>query len=229
MPAMDDVFRSCIALGVPPDATRDEVKRAYRDLVRQWHPDRMGADEARRKAAEERLRELNRAYETVTECLESPPGPQGAPRPANPAYEPTGWAHSVAEQGRVEGSDEDDRSFYHRAILLHLEGMDHYRARRWREAVSALMRSVYLVQDNPEAYLALGRAHRRLGQPAKSEAAFREAARLRPGSAEAHHELGETHLALRDRQAADRQAGILDRLDPGLAALLRESIARSGI
>ena len=31
-------------LGVPPEATADEVRRAYRRLALEWHPDRRGGD-----------------------------------------------------------------------------------------------------------------------------------------------------------------------------------------
>jgi DnaJ like chaperone protein len=53
-------------LGLRPGADLEEVKRAYRRLVFENHPDRfVNASESTRVAAEERTRELNRAMETI--------------------------------------------------------------------------------------------------------------------------------------------------------------------
>ncbi|MBO5988218.1 MAG: DnaJ domain-containing protein [Paludibacteraceae bacterium] len=54
--------------GLKPGTALDEVKRVYRRLVFENHPDRLAhADEATRAAAEERTRELNRAMKTIEE------------------------------------------------------------------------------------------------------------------------------------------------------------------
>lgn len=50
-------------LGVEPDATADELRRAYRQLVRTYHPDRHVTETAEvQKWAEERLREVTSAW-----------------------------------------------------------------------------------------------------------------------------------------------------------------------
>jgi molecular chaperone DnaJ len=48
-------------LGVPRDASDEDLKKAYRKLVLQYHPDRNPGD----KTAEEKIREINAAYEVV--------------------------------------------------------------------------------------------------------------------------------------------------------------------
>jgi len=48
-------------LGVSRTAAQDEIKRAYRRLARQHHPDRNPGD----KAAEQRFKEISAAYEVV--------------------------------------------------------------------------------------------------------------------------------------------------------------------
>lgn len=50
-------------LGVPPDASQEELKAAHRELVRRHHPDHVPSDEQR--AATRRVQRLNVAYGLV--------------------------------------------------------------------------------------------------------------------------------------------------------------------
>ena len=50
-------------LGVPKTATGDEIKKAFRNLARQYHPD--VAKEKKTKAAEAKFKEINEAYEVL--------------------------------------------------------------------------------------------------------------------------------------------------------------------
>ncbi len=52
-------------LELDPRASAEDVKRAYRDLTKVWHPDRFGDDAALRRKAEEKLKAINEAYETI--------------------------------------------------------------------------------------------------------------------------------------------------------------------
>ena len=49
-------------LGVKSDASQDEIKKAYRNLVKAFHPDYYHGD---KNFAEEKTRELNKIYETL--------------------------------------------------------------------------------------------------------------------------------------------------------------------
>lgn len=54
-------------LGLKPGATLVEVKQARTDLIKVWHPDRFLQDACLQVKAEEKLKEINAAYEWL--CL----------------------------------------------------------------------------------------------------------------------------------------------------------------
>jgi len=72
---MDDLSRYYRTLGLEVNSSPEQVKQAYRDLVRVWHPDRFSHDERLRLIAQEKLREINGAYEVLKaaffECADS--------------------------------------------------------------------------------------------------------------------------------------------------------------
>lgn len=51
-------------LGVSPDATEDEVKKAYRNLSRKYHPD-ANVNNPNKQEAEERFKEVQQAYQAI--------------------------------------------------------------------------------------------------------------------------------------------------------------------
>ena len=52
-------------LGVKPDASDEEVKRAYRELARKYHPDNY-QNNPLADLAEEKMKEINEAYDQIT-------------------------------------------------------------------------------------------------------------------------------------------------------------------
>ena len=67
-PTKDRLADAYAALGVTPDSSAAEIKRAYRKLISQNHPDKLaarGLPESMRAVAEERSRELNSAYDLI--------------------------------------------------------------------------------------------------------------------------------------------------------------------
>ncbi len=63
-------------LGIPPTATDDEVKAAYRALARKYHPDHY-ADNPLSDLAKEKMQEINEAYDSIIRSRKEGGGSQG--------------------------------------------------------------------------------------------------------------------------------------------------------
>src|SRR5947208_2266526 len=74
-------------LGVKRDASEDEIKKAYRKLARQYHPDRNPGD----KQAEANFKEVQEAYDVLSD------------KPRRERYDRFGFAG--AEQGMPGGGE----------------------------------------------------------------------------------------------------------------------------
>jgi len=55
----------CRVLGIAPSASWQQIRQAYLDLVRVWHPDRFQSDPELRIRAEQQLQKINEAYSTL--------------------------------------------------------------------------------------------------------------------------------------------------------------------
>src|SRR5438874_1403962 len=52
-------------LGLEPGVSLEELKQTHKDLVKVWHPDRFADDPRLQQKAQEKLKEINEAYEQV--------------------------------------------------------------------------------------------------------------------------------------------------------------------
>lgn len=232
---MTDLYECCAILGVSPGVTAAEAKRAYRDLVREWHPDRLQHDPNRQQHAEARLKQINVAYGVLEEYLEtgtlrirSRGGHNGArPQPRQKKPDP------AAEEARA-------RKNRARAASLHERGEEQFLQGKWQEAAVSLIKSVCLAQNNADAFYTLGLAYRMLQLPAKAAAAFKQVIRMRPMSVMAYEQLGQVLLIMgepRDVLAVSSQIlrmrpdepGILVNMGAAYRALKRYSQAQESI
>ena len=64
-------------LGVAPDATDEQIKLAYRDLARKYHPDNY-ANNPLADLAQEKMKQINEAYDTIQKQRKAAQGYQSA-------------------------------------------------------------------------------------------------------------------------------------------------------
>lgn len=83
----DELDRYYELLGVAPGTSGRELKEAYRDLAKVWHPDRFSHDPRLQRKAQEKLKEINEAYERLTSGWGA-----ARPRPNSAPYEPRATA-----------------------------------------------------------------------------------------------------------------------------------------
>ncbi|MEH2373784.1 J domain-containing protein [Nostoc sp.] len=123
-------------LGLEPGASPAQVKRAYRQLVKIWHPDRF-LEQKQKQEAEEKIKSINAAYNQLKSESPSEPPTSENPSSSSPTNPPkisvnrwdaeTFYTEGVenATQGRYEDAIAD---FTH-AIRLNPYYIDAYKYR----------------------------------------------------------------------------------------------------
>jgi len=109
-------IRQCFdVLELDSNASIDEAKQAYKDMVNIWHPDRFSNNPRLKQKAEDKLKEINEAYEMMKSFLSSkkPLEPEKAPHEkadsdvdiSTNASSETGFRMSQAETGTKDKTE----------------------------------------------------------------------------------------------------------------------------
>lgn len=65
---IDELALACATLGVTTDAAHAAVKSRYRELAKDWHPDRFVGDATRAREASVRMTQINLAYAVICQA-----------------------------------------------------------------------------------------------------------------------------------------------------------------
>ncbi len=129
-----DINHAYEILGLKPGASQVELKRAYRKLVKIWHPDRF-FDQNQKLEAEEKIKQINAAYNKLkSECLSEPATPENpSSRTNHPKISVNRWNSETFYNCGVENAtsgryDEAIADFTH-AIRLNPRYIDAYKYR----------------------------------------------------------------------------------------------------
>ena len=159
-------------LGVSPDASDEEIKKAYRDLTKKYHPDLNPGDEA----AASKMNDINAAYDQIKNG--NVPGALGygqygyGQAGAYQQYGYGGWTDwTGAQQAR-----QTERSEYTAAVNFIRNGM-------YREALNALSGVPEAERDGKWYYLSAG-ANMYLGNKVAALEHAKIAVRMEPNNAE---------------------------------------------
>lgn len=240
---MPEPLESCYRLlDVGPEASADEIRKAYLVLVNVWHPDRFVHDAALQTQAEEKLKTVNEAFDKIRNAplrrgeaaaATPPPGPTRSAREwlelgvrltrnpirLRPGQEVT-WA-SVSDLAEYfEGTRalrEALRLQPNWAPAWYALGLAASHLRESAQALEAFSNVVRIDPAHAGGWMNLGAVHAQRDEFEQAVAAFRQAVRVRPGDGSCWHSLGVAHERLGQHEAAVAAYREALRLDRNLA------------
>ena len=156
-------------LGVSKNATDDQIKDAYRELARKYHPDNY-TDNPLSDLASEKMKEINEAYDAIVNSRRRSYNKKSTGGAYNSSYSgSTNFpeVRSLINQGRLEQAQEildgvppqsRDAEWYF------LNGTVLYRRGWFDQAYTSFVTAVRMNPQNPEYRNAMNNAQRQSGQ-----------------------------------------------------------------
>ncbi len=179
------------------------LKQQYKNLAKQYHPDRFPAGSAEQEAAKDKFSDIGRAYDilsneakrkqyTETRRLladhlpeDQRPAPleESADAPQTGAYVPSSPASEKKSEARLDFKLKE-------AITCFEEGQFFFNKTKLDDAVDSFQRAVSIVPEEAKYHSHLGRAYLMKGWTGMAQASFKQALVLNPNDpiAKKHYE-----------------------------------------
>jgi tetratricopeptide (TPR) repeat protein len=131
-----DINHAYEILGLEPGASQAQLKRAYRQLVKIWHPDRF-LEQKQKQEAEEKIKSINSAYNKLKSESPSEPPISENPSSSSPKNPPkisvNRWDaetfYSLGVENATQGRYEDAIADFTHAIRLNPQYVEAYKYR----------------------------------------------------------------------------------------------------
>lgn len=174
---IDDPYK---VLGVSPDASDEEIKRAYRRLAKQYHPDRNPGDET----AAKKMQQINAAYEAIKNPEKAAQSQSGYGQQGGYGYGYGGYGYDPfggAWQRRSYSSQETGDQYQNSAY-------QYIRFGRYQEALNTLNAST---ERNARWYYLSALANNGLGNQVTALEHIRKAVSMDPDNLQYQQVLGQ--------------------------------------
>lgn len=168
-------------LGVSPDASDEEIKKAYRDLAKRYHPDMNPGD----ASAAEKMNEINDAYDRIKsgDTAPSPAAGGGTAYQSYSTQDPFGWGAWTGYSDPFGAYGQSQQQYRQSERSEYTAAKSYIRNGMYKEALTALSGVPLSERDGKWYYLHAG-ANMYLGNKIAALDSAKKAVEIEPDNEE---------------------------------------------